>query len=233
MIVSHDLIMDDTMSNRTINLTDTLYQYLLDHSVSDNDIKQQLRAETAKLDMAIMQIAPDQGQFMSLLVKITGARNAIEIGVFTGYSALCIAEALPENGQLIACDVSEEWTKIGRQYWEKAGIAHKIKLKLAPARTTLQHLLDDGLANTFDFVFIDADKINYDHYYEQSLQLLRPGGLIAIDNTLWGGSVADANIKDVDTQAIRQLNDKLPGDLRVDISMLPIGDGLTLVRKKG
>lgn len=221
------------MTNRTIDLSDTLYQYLLDHSVADDNIKQQLREETAKLDMAIMQIAPEQGQFMTLLTKIISARKAIEVGVFTGYSALCIAEALPEDGRLIACDVSEEWTKIGQKYWDKAGIADKIKLNLAPATETLQRLLDKGQANTFDFAFIDADKINYDQYYEQCLQLIRPGGLIVIDNTLWGGSVADLTINDDDTNAIRQLNNKLPGDTRVDISMIPVGDGLTLVRKKG
>jgi len=220
------------MSNRTIDLSDTLYQYLLDHSVADSEIKQKLRAETSRLDMAIMQIAPDQGQYMSLLVKLIGAKNALEVGVFTGYSALCIAEALPDDGLLIACDVSEDWTRIGQPYWEKAGVAHKIQLRLAPATETLQILLDNGQTNTFDFAFIDADKTNYDNYYEQCLQLIRPGGLIAIDNTLWGGSVADTNKNDDDTQAIRQLNDKLPRDSRVDISMVPIGDGLTLVHKK-
>lgn len=220
------------MSNRTIDLSDTLYQYLLDHSVADSEIKQQLRAETSRLDMAIMQIAPDQGQFMSLLVKLIGAKNALEVGVFTGYSALCIAEALPDDGLLIACDVSEDWTRIGQHYWDKAGVAHKIQLRLAPATETLQILLDNGQTNTFDFAFIDADKTNYDNYYEQCLQLIRPGGLIAIDNTLWGGSVADTSKNDDDTQAIRQLNDKLPRDSRVDISMVPIGDGLTLVHKK-
>jgi len=220
------------MTSRSIDLNDTLYQYLIDHSVADDTIKQELREVTAKLDMAIMQIAPDQGQFMGLLTKLVSAQKAIEIGVFTGYSALCIAAALPDDGRLVACDISEEWTNIGQKYWQKAGLAHKIQLNLAPATETLQRLLDKGQASTFDFAFIDADKINYDQYYEQCLQLIRPGGLIVIDNTLWGGSVADASKNDDDTNAIRALNDKLPNDTRVDISMIPVGDGLTLARKK-
>lgn len=169
---------------------------------------------------------------MQLLVRLIGAKRTLEVGVFTGYSSLAVAMALPEDGQIIACDVSEEWASIGRRYWQKAGVGHKIALNLGPATDTLQKLLDQGGADQFDFAFIDADKENYDTYYERCLQLVRVGGLIGIDNVLWGGSVIDDERQDADTKAIRALNKKLHGDERVDISLVPIGDGLTLLRKR-
>ena len=191
-----------------------------------------LREETASLDEASMQIGADQGQFMGLLVEIMGARNALEVGTFTGYSALAVALALPDDGRLVACDVSEEWTAIARRYWEEAGVAHKIDLRLAPALETLEGLLAEGCAGTFDFAFIDADKEGYDAYYERALELMRTGGLIALDNTLWEGKVVDPAVADGDTQAIRAMNAKLAGDARVTLSLLPVGDGLTLARKR-
>ena len=219
------------MSNRTIGISDSLYEYLLKHSLREHDVLKALREETAKLDMSIMQIAPEQGQFMQLLVSMIGAKRTIEVGVFTGYSALCTALALPDNGQVIACDVNEEWTDLAKSYWKQAGMIHKIDLRLAPAIETLQSLIDDNQSDTFDFAFIDADKTSYDQYYELCLKLIRPGGIIAIDNVLWGGSVADTKDQSDDTKAIRDLNKKLVTDNRVDISMLPIADGLSLIRK--
>ena len=191
-----------------------------------------LREETASMEQANMQISPEQGQFMALLVELIGARSVLEIGTFTGYSALAMAVALPENGVLVACDVSEEWTAIGRRYWEEAGVGHKIELRLAPALETLDALLAEGRAGTFDFAFIDADKEGYDAYYERALELVRLGGLIALDNTLWEGKVADPAATDVDTEAIRAINAKLALDERVTLSLIPVGDGLTLARKR-
>ncbi len=179
-----------------------------------------------------MQIAPEQGQFMALLIQLIGATKTLEIGVFTGYSSLCVALALPPTGKIVACDVSEEYTAIARRYWQKAGVTDKIDLRLAPALETLDQLLASGQAETFDFAFIDADKENYDHYYERSLQLVRPGGLIAIDNVLWFGQVADPQVQDNNTLALRALNDKLHHDERVTLSLVPIGDGLTLALKR-
>ena len=179
-----------------------------------------------------MQIGPEQGQFMTLLVELIGARNALEVGTFTGYSALAVALGLPDDGCLVACDVSEEWTAIGRRYWEEAGVAHKIDLRLAPALETLDGLLAEGRAGTFDFAFIDAEKEAYDVYYERALELIRSGGLVALDNTLWEGKVVDPGVADVDTEAIRAINAKLVGDERVTLSLLPVGDGLTLARKR-
>jgi caffeoyl-CoA O-methyltransferase len=179
-----------------------------------------------------MQIGPEQGQFMALLVELIGARRTLEVGTFTGYSALAVALALPPEGRVTACDVSEEYTRVARRYWAKAAVEHKIELKLGPALDTLGGLLAAGAAGSFDFAFIDADKNNYDGYYEQALQLLRPGGLIAIDNVLWGGDVVNPEKRDPDTTAIRALNEKLNADERVSISLLPIGDGLTLARKR-
>lgn len=191
-----------------------------------------LREETARDEMANMQIAPEQGQFMALLIKMIGARRTLEVGVYTGYSALCTALALPDDGRIIACDVNEEWTTVARRYWQEAGVAHKIDLRLAPASDTLAQLIEDGRAESFDFAFIDADKINYDRYYEQCLALIRPGGLIAVDNVLWDGAVADSSITDPDTEAIRAFNKKIHPDARVDLSLVPIADGLTLARKR-
>ena len=179
-----------------------------------------------------MQIAPEQGQFMAFLVKLIGVRNAIEVGVYTGYSSLSVALALPQDGKLIACDVNKEWTDIAKSYWQQAGVDYKVELRLAPALETLHQLLRDKQQGKFDFAFIDADKVNYEKYYEACLKLLRPGGLILIDNTLWGGDVANIRIQDADTVAIRNLNLKLKQDSRVDMCLLPVADGLTLLRKK-
>ena len=220
------------MSRRTITVDDDLYRYLVDHSLREHPAQKALRAATAAHPHAGMQISPEQGQFMALLVKLIGARRAVEIGVFTGYSALTVALALPDDGRLLACDVSDEYTRVGRPYWEQAGVARKIDLQLAPARATLDARLAAGEAGQYDFAFIDADKASYDAYYERCLQLLRRGGLIAIDNTLWGGKVAHPAGDDADTAALQALNAKLHGDERVDVSLLPIGDGLTLARKR-
>ena len=220
------------MSNRTLNINDALYEYLLHASLREPEVLWRLRMETGYLDMATMQISPEQGQFMAMLVKLLGVRRAIEVGVFTGYSALAVALALPEDGQLLACDINREWTDMAQRYWHEAGVAHKIDLRLAAAGETLQALIDAGQSGTFDFAFIDADKVNYPNYYEHCLRLIRPGGLIAIDNVLWGGDVIDEEKQDEDTLAIRRINDMLRADERVDLSMLPIGDGLTLARRR-
>jgi predicted O-methyltransferase YrrM len=221
------------MSNRTINLDEHLYQYLLDTSLREHPVLTELRAATAGHPRAGMQISPEQGQFMALLIKLIGARRTLEIGVFTGYSSLAVALALPSDGTILACDVSAEFTDIGRPYWDKAGVADKIDLRIAPATDTLDALLDEGYAGTFDFAFIDADKNNYDAYYERCLALMRPGGVIAFDNVLWDGLVAHpAKTGDADTAALQALNIKLHRDERIDLSMLPIGDGLSLARKR-
>ncbi|MFP5344744.1 MAG: class I SAM-dependent methyltransferase, partial [Gammaproteobacteria bacterium] len=209
------------MSNKVISMTEPLYQYLLNVSLREPALLKRLREETARERYAVMQIAPDQGQFMALLVKLMGAKKALEIGVFTGYSALSVALALPADGKLIACDMSEEWTNIARRYWQEAGVAHKIDLRLAPALQTLDRLLRDGETGTFDFVFIDADKTNYGNYYERALQLLRTGGLMVIDNVLWSGDVANPAVQDEDTRALRALNEKLHHDARIELSMIP------------
>ena len=220
------------MSSHTTTLTDALHAYLLRNGTRESAPAQALRAETIKAtDWHPMQISPEQGAFMALLVRILGAKRTIEVGTFTGYSALVVAEALPADGQVIACDVSAEWTAIGRPFWERAGVADKIDLRLRPAVETLDALIAAGDAGTFDFAFIDADKANYDAYYERCLALLRQGGVIGIDNVLWGGRVANDAIDDEDTQAIRALNAKVRDDARVDVAMLPVGDGLTLARK--
>jgi predicted O-methyltransferase YrrM len=220
------------MSNKVISMTERLYDYLLSVSLREPVLLKRLREETAREPYAVMQIAPDQGQFMALLVKLMGAKRALEIGVFTGYSALCVALALPADGKLIACDMSEEWTRIARRYWEAAGVAHKTDLRLGPALQTLDALLRDGEAGAFDFVFIDADKTNYDDYYERALKLLRAGGLMVIDNVLWSGDVANPAAQDEDTRALRALNAKLHHDPRIELSMIPVADGLTLALKR-
>jgi predicted O-methyltransferase YrrM len=220
------------MSNQTIGLDQPLYDYLLSVSLREPEILLQLREETALHSMSNMQIAPEQGQFMALLVQLIGATKTLEVGVFTGYSSLAIALALPEQGTMIACDVSEEFTSVARRYWQKAGVAHKIDLRLAPALSTLDQLLTEGQANTFDFAFIDADKENYLNYYDRVLQLVRPGGLIAIDNVLWSGQVIQPDAQDPDTCALRELNQLLHQDQQVSLSMVPIADGLTLAQKR-
>jgi len=219
------------MAHRTLQLDDALYDYVLAHSLREHPAQVALREATKDHPHAGMQIGPDQGQFMALLARVVGARRAIEIGVFTGYSALTVALALPDDGYLLACDVSDEYTRVGKPYWEAAGVAHKIDLRIAPALQTLDARLAAGETGTYDFAFIDADKTAYDAYYERCLDLLRQGGVIAIDNVLWSGSVARP-AKTADTRALQALNDKLHRDERVDLSLLPIGDGLALARKR-
>lgn len=198
----------------------------------ETDVQARLREETSKLSAAGMQIGADQGAFLSLLVVVTGVTRAIEIGTFTGYSAISIASALPADGKLICCDISDEWTSIAKRYWKEAGLESRIELRLAPALDTLNDLLAKDGEGSVDFVFIDADKTGYDAYYETCLKLLRPNGLIAIDNTLWGGAVAEAGKGDADTEALKSLNLKIADDARVESSLLTVGDGVTLVRKK-
>ena len=218
------------MSNRTIAVDDALYDYLAAHSLRELPLLARLREETASLPMSRMQIAPEQGQFMNLLVELLGAERIVEVGTFTGYSAICMAAALPAHGRLLCCDLSDEWTAIARAYWEEAGLADRIELRLAPALDTLDALLDEGQSGCFDMAFIDADKTNYANYYARCLRLVRPGGLILFDNTLWNGSVADPADQEPDTVAIRALNDALLADERISLSLVPIGDGLTLAR---
>ncbi|MDJ0509818.1 MAG: class I SAM-dependent methyltransferase [Crocosphaera sp.] len=220
------------MANKTLGLDQNLYQYIQGVSLREVEVLQQLRKETQRHPMAIMQIAPEQGQFMALLVQLMGAKKTLDIGVFTGYSALVIALALPADGQVIACDIDEKTTKIAQEFWEKAGVSHKIDLCLAPALESLDKLIAEGQNNTFDFAFIDADKSNYDNYYEKALWLVKPGGLIAVDNVLWGEKVADVEIQDNRTKKIRKFNEKLYQDPRISLSLLPIADGLTLALKK-
>jgi predicted O-methyltransferase YrrM len=220
------------MSDYTLNLTPNVHEYYQKISLREPSVLQQLREQTHKMSMGHMQISPEQGQFMQLLIELLQAKKTLDIGVYTGYSALSVALALPKDGKVVACDINVEWTKIAKRFWEMADVSHKIDLRLAPATETLQALIDDGQSGTFDFAFIDADKMNYLRYYEQSLSLLRTGGLIAIDNVLWGGDVADPAIHDQNTAMIRKVNETLLADERVTISMLPIGDGLTLARKR-
>lgn len=220
------------MSTKTIQLTPKLYDYLLQVSLREPEILARLRTETSQMVGAGMQISPEQGQFMALLIELIGARKTLDIGTFTGYSALVVALALPTDGKVISCDVSMEAPTLALKFWQEAGVAHKIDLKIAPALETLNQLLRTGEASTFDFVFIDADKNNYENYYELALKLLRRGGLIAVDNVLWDGKVADSSDQSKQTQAIRAFNKFLAQDQRVTLSMLPIGDGLTLARKR-
>jgi predicted O-methyltransferase YrrM len=215
---------------RHLPLSEQLDDYVRAVGTRETDEQRGLRAATASRRNAMMQIGPDQGQAMAFLVRLTGARRALEIGTFTGYSALSVAAALPADGQLIACDVSAEYTNVGKPFWQKAGVAARIDLRLGPAIATLDALLAQGETGRFDFAFIDADKSNYDGYYERCLVLVRKGGLIAIDNVLWSGAVIDATDKSADTEALRVLNRKIQADARVDMCMLTIGDGLTLVR---
>lgn len=219
------------MSNRTLNLDDTLYRYLIAVSLREHPVMADLRAATAAHPRAGMQISPEQGQLLALLVKLLGARRTLEIGVFTGYSALAVALALPDDGRIVACDVSREYTDLAKPYWARAGVTDKIVLHLAPAADTLAALIEQGQTGGFDFAFIDADKQGYDLYYERCLTLLRPGGLIAIDNVLWDGRAARP-AEDADTEVIQALNRKLLKDVRIDLSLLPIGDGLTLALKR-
>ena len=220
------------MSGKSIGLSDELHEYMLSVSHRESAVMKQLREETAEHPKAEMQIAPEQAQFFQFLLRLIGARRTIEIGVFTGYSALAAADVLPPNGEIVACDVSEQYTEVARRYWRRAGVADKIDLRIAPAAETLDALLDEGQAGTFDFSFIDADKESYDTYYERSLRLLRPGGVIALDNVFRDGRVLDSAVDDESVRAIQDLNEKLRTDERVGLTMLPLADGVTLAMKR-
>ncbi|MCH2327505.1 MAG: class I SAM-dependent methyltransferase [Rhodospirillales bacterium] len=220
------------MSSRTIVLNDALYEYLLSVSLREPDVLCRLREETAKMPQHNMQISPEQGQFIALLVELTGARKCLEVGTFTGYSTLSVALALPEDGQIVACDISEEFTSRAKPYWQEAGVAGKIDLRLGPALETLDALIADGESGAFDFAFIDADKVNYQGYFQRALDLIRRGGLILVDNVLWSGAVVDPARDDEDTEAIRAFNQARAGDPRISLSLVPIGAGLTLARKR-
>lgn len=220
------------MSNKSIGLSDDLHAYLLRVGGREPDILRRLREETQGMPRHNMQIAPEQGAFMSLLVELTGARRYLEVGTFTGYSALAVALALPPDGHLLCCDVSEEWTAVARRYWAEAGVGERVELRLAPAVETLDTLVAEGAENSYDLAFVDADKVNYGAYYERLLRLVRPGGVIMFDNVLWGGKVADPAADDEDTVALRELNERLARDNRISIAMLPLADGLTLARKR-
>lgn len=221
------------MSQSTLSLSPDVHRYMLEHSLREPPVLARLRAVTSAMPLADMQIAPEQGQLLQLLVRSIGARHCLEIGTFTGYSSLAVALVLPGDGRIVACDVSAEWTQVARQFWREAGVDSLIDLRLQPALRTLDELLAQGHASAFDFAFIDADKPNYSAYYERVLGLVRPGGLICVDNVLWGGAVADAANGDAQTQALRAFNDLVHRDERVDLSMIPIGDGLTVLRKRG
>ncbi len=220
------------MSNRSLGLSEALHAYLLETGVREPPLLRRLREETARDPMARMQIAPEQGRFLGLLVSLAGARRALEIGTFTGYSALWIARALPPDGLLVCCDISREWTRVARRYWAEAGLDDRIRLRLGPALETLDELLAAGERGSFDFAFIDADKPAYPDYFERCLDLLRPGGLVAVDNVFWDGAVLDAEARDDDTRAIRAFNARLARDDRVELSVIPVGDGLALARKR-
>ena len=220
------------MSSSTIGLSNELRKYMLDVSFRDDDLLRQLREETLTLKEAQMQISPEQGAFLTILTKILNAKKTLDIGVFTGYSSLVVARELSDDGLVLACDTSIEWTSIAKKYWKLAGVDKKVDLYLAPARETLEKLIEDGQASTYDFSFIDADKINYQSYYEYSLTLVKPGGIIAVDNVLWSGQVIDEYDSEPATRAIRSFNEQLYQDDRFSISIVPIGDGLTLAYKK-
>jgi predicted O-methyltransferase YrrM len=219
------------MSTRPTPLDDRLWSYLCRVSLRESPLLAELRAETAEMPSAQCQISPEQGQFMALLVRLIGARRALEVGTFTGYSSLSVALALPDDGCLLCCDVSEEWTSVARRYWEKAGVAHKIGLRLGPALQTLEAMASNGEKGSIDFAFVDADKTGYRDYYELCLKLLRPGGLVLFDNMLWEGKVADPHARDEDTTAIRELNELASRDERVASSLLQVGDGVLLAMK--
>ncbi len=221
------------MSNEFLAMSELLYSYILDSSLREPEVLGRLREETlANNPQASMAISPVQGQFIGLLLRLIAAKRTLEVGVFTGYSSLWTALNLPAEGQIIACDISDEWTRVARRYWAEAGVAAKISLRLGPAIKTLDELLADGQAGSFDFAFIDADKANYDHYYERALKLVRKGGLLLFDNMLWYGKVADLNVTDADTAALRALNEKLHRDDRVFNSLVPVGDGMHLAIKE-
>jgi predicted O-methyltransferase YrrM len=220
------------MANRTIGISEDLAAYVVEMGTREPDVLGRLREETARIPQHGMQIAPEEGAFLAMLVELTGARRCIEIGTFTGYSSLAVALALPDDGSLVCCDVSEEWTAIARGSWSEAGVADRIDLRIAPASDTLDSLIADGGESAYDFAFVDADKTGYDGYYEQLLRLVRPGGLIVFDNMLWSGRVLDEDPDDEDTRAIQALNRKLATDERISLCLLPLADGVTLARKR-
>ena len=220
------------MGTDTLLLSESVHAYLQSNSLREPEVLRRCRKETSSLEEARMQLSPEQGQFLSFLVELTGVKRAIEVGTFTGYSALCVATSMPADGILVACDISERWTSIAQQYWQDAKIDKMIDLRIGPAVETLDGLLSDGEAESYDFALIDADKGNYEVYYERILRLVRSGGLIAVDNVLWSGKVADLSNQDSTTLSIRSLNEKVLRDERVSLTMLPIGDGMTLVRKR-
>jgi len=220
------------MANRTLNLNTKLYDYVLDVGLREPEILARLREATEQEEMSVMRSAPEQGQFMAMLLKLTGAKRVLEIGTYTGYATLWMALALPEDGGIVTCDVSERWTSVAHGFWKEAGVSERIRLELRPALETLDGMLAAGEQGSFDFAFIDADKVNYDAYYEACLKLVRPGGLICVDNVLWGGSVSDPDKQDESAEAIRAFNRKLRDDDRIELSMLPIADGLTLALKR-
>jgi predicted O-methyltransferase YrrM len=220
------------MANRTIGISEELAAYVVKVGTREPEVLSRLREETAAIPQHGMQIAPEEGAFLAMLVQLTGARRCLEIGTFTGYSSTAVALALPEDGRLLCCDVSETWTTMARRYWDEAGVASKIDLRIAPAADTLDQLIADGEDAAYDFAFVDADKSGYDGYYERLLRLVRPGGLIAFDNTLWSGRVLDPNSEDQDTRAIQALNTKLAGDERISLCLLPLADGVTLALRR-
>ena len=220
------------MSKNPVTQFTGLYEYILATTVRESPALKLLRETTATIEHAVMQISPDQGQFMAFLIRLTGAETVVEIGTFTGYSALAMAEALPQNGRLIACEVSREWINMGRPFWEQAGVSEKITVHIAPALETLDKLLEQGFSCSVDLIFIDADKANYLNYYEKALQLLKTNGVILVDNVFWGGAVADLAIVDEETLSIREFNSVVSRDDRVDTTMIAVGDGLMLARKR-
>jgi predicted O-methyltransferase YrrM len=220
------------MANKTIGLSDDLAAYVRAHGTREPDVLARLRAETASLPQHGMQIAPEQGALLAMLVELTGARRCVEVGTFTGYSSTAVALALPDDGHLVCCDVSEEWTSIARRYWAEAGVADKVELRIAPATESLDALLAEAGEGTVDLAFVDADKSSYDAYYERLLRLVRPGGLIVFDNVLWGGDVLDEDSDDEDTRALQALNLKLADDERITLCLLPVADGVTLARRR-
>jgi len=220
------------MANKTLGLDARLYEYVLNVGLREPEVLTELRQATEKEELSVMRSAPEQGQFMAMLLRLMGARHVLEIGTYTGYATLWMALALPKDGEVHTCDISEQWTFVARRFWEAARIENKVHLHLGPAVETLDALLEAGRESTFDFAFIDADKVNYQHYFDRCLQLIRSGGLIAVDNTLWGGAVVDGENQEESTQAIRTFNRKLKDDARIELAMLPLADGLTLARKR-
>ena len=220
------------MSTKSVPITPELYTYILNHWVREPDVLRRLREETSQLPNSAMQIGPEQGPILAILVQLIGAKKGIELGTFTGYSSTAVALALPDDGRLICCDVNADTTAVARRYWREAGVEHKIELVLGPALDTLNRLLAEGGAGTYDFAFIDADKTNYPAYWEKCIELIRPNGIILIDNVLWHGRLVDPAVRDADTEALRTINQQVFRDERVDVALIPVADGLTIARKR-